>query len=73
VVDKPCTKEHVELVRGLLKSVEAAFEMTHFERAIIEAEGLANVHVLLHLGVEGRSVDVQLAHFKVAGGRDGKD
>jgi hypothetical protein len=45
VVDKPCTKQHVELARGLFKSVEAALEMTHLGRAIIEAEGLADVHV----------------------------
>jgi hypothetical protein len=51
VVDKPCTKEHVEIARGLLKSVEAAFEMTYFGRAISEAEELADVHVLLDWGV----------------------
>jgi hypothetical protein len=51
VVNKPCTKEHVELARGLFQSVEAAFEMTHFRRVITEAEGLADVHVLLDWGV----------------------
>jgi hypothetical protein len=73
VVDKPCTKEHVELARGLFKSVEAAFEMTHLGRAIGEAEWLADVHVLLDLGVEERSVDAKVTQFKVAGGRDGKE
>jgi hypothetical protein len=47
--------------------------MTHFGRAIIEAEGLADVHVLLNRGVEGRSVDVKLTQLKVAGGRDGEE
>jgi hypothetical protein len=47
--------------------------MTHFGRAIIEAEGLADAHVLLDGGVEERSVDGKLAQFKVAGGRDGKE
>jgi hypothetical protein len=32
--------------------------MTHFGRAITEAHGLADVHVLLNRGVEKRSVDV---------------
>jgi hypothetical protein len=73
MVDKPCTKEHVEFARGLLMSVEVAFAITHFRRAISEAEGLAHVHVLLDGGVEERSVDVKLAQFKVAGGRDGKE
>jgi hypothetical protein len=73
VVDKPCTKEHVELARRLLKSVEAAFEVTHFGRAIGEAKGLADVHVLLDRGVEERSVDVKLPQIKVAGGREGKE
>jgi hypothetical protein len=72
MVDKPSTQEHVELARGLFESVEAAPEMTHFKRAINEAEGLADVHVLLHGGVEERSVYVKLTQFKVAGGRDGK-
>jgi hypothetical protein len=70
---KPSTHEHVELARGLFESVEAALEMTHFRRAISEAEGLADLHVLLDWGVEERSVDVKLAQFKVAGGRDGKE
>jgi hypothetical protein len=73
VVDKPCTKEHVELARGPFKSVEAALEMTHLGRAISEAEGLAGVHVLLDWGGEERIVDVKLTQFKVAGGRDGKE
>jgi hypothetical protein len=73
VVDKPCTKEHIELARGLLKSIEAAFEVTHLGRAIGEGEGLADVHVFLDRGVEERSVYVKLAQFKVAGGRDGKE
>jgi hypothetical protein len=73
VVDKPATKEHVELARGLFKSAEAALEMTHFGRTISEAEGLADVHVFLDWGVEERSVDVKLTQFKVAGGRDGKE
>jgi hypothetical protein len=46
--------------------------MTHFGRVISEAEGLADVHVLLDWGVEGRSVDVKLTQFKVVGDRDGK-
>jgi hypothetical protein len=73
VVDKPCTKKHVELARGLLKTVEAAFEMTRFGHATNKAEGLADVHVLLDWGVKERSVDVKLTWFKVAGGRDGKE
>jgi hypothetical protein len=51
MVDKPGRKEHVELARGLLKAVETALEMTHFGRAISEAERLADVHVLLDWGV----------------------
>jgi hypothetical protein len=47
--------------------------MTHFGRAISEAEGLADVHVLLDWGVQDRSVDVKLRQLKVAGGRDGKE
>jgi hypothetical protein len=43
--------------------------MTQFGRAINEAEGLADVHVLLDWGVEERSVDVKQALFKVAGSR----
>jgi hypothetical protein len=73
IFDKPCTKEHVELARGMFQAVEAALEMTHFRRAISEVEGLVNVHVLLDWGVEERSVDVKMAQFKVAGGRDGKE
>jgi hypothetical protein len=73
VVDKPCTKEHVELARGLFKSVEAALEMTHLGHAISEAEGLADVHFLLDWGVEERIVDVKVTQFKVAGGRDGHE
>jgi hypothetical protein len=73
VVDKPCTKEHVELARGLFQSVEAAFEMTHLRRAIREAEGVADVHILLDGGVEERSVDIKLTQLKVAGGRDGEE
>jgi hypothetical protein len=46
--------------------------MTYFGRAISEAEGLADVHVLLNMGVEKFSVDVKLTQFKVAGGCDGK-
>jgi hypothetical protein len=73
VVDKPYTKEHVELAWGLFKSVEATLEMTHFGRAISEAEGLADVHVFLNRGVEKRNVDGKLTQFKVAGGCDGKE
>jgi hypothetical protein len=73
VVDKPCTKYDVELARGLFQSVEAAFEVTHFERAIREANRMADLHVLLDGGVEKRSVDVELTMFKVAGGRDGEE
>jgi hypothetical protein len=73
VVDKPCTKKHVELAKGLFKSVEAALEVTHSGRAISEAEGLADVYVLLNRGVEKRSVDVKLTQFNVAGGCDGKE
>jgi hypothetical protein len=73
IVDKPSTQEHVELARGLFEGVEATLEMTHFRRAISEAEGLAYVHVLLDWGVEERSVDVKLTHLEVAGGRDGKE
>jgi hypothetical protein len=72
-VDEPCTEQHVELARGLLESVEATLEMTDFRRAFIEAEGLANVHVLLNRGVEKRSVDVKLAQLNVSGGCDGKE
>jgi hypothetical protein len=73
MVDKPCTEQHVELARGLFESVEATLEVTHFRRAISEAEGLANVHVLLDWGVEERSVDVMLTQLKVADGRDGEE
>jgi hypothetical protein len=72
VVDKLCTNEHAELARGLFQSVEAAFEVTHFGRTIRESEGLADVHVLLDGSVEERSVNVELTHVKVAGGRDGE-
>jgi hypothetical protein len=73
MVDKPWTNHHVELARGLFKSVEAALEMTHFRRAISEAERLADVHVLLNRGIEKRGVDVKLTQFKIAGGCDGKE
>jgi hypothetical protein len=53
VVDKPCTKEHHELARGLFQPVEAAFEITLLGRAIGEAKGLANVHVLFLWGRRG--------------------
>jgi hypothetical protein len=72
MLDMPCTHEHVELARGLFESVEAALEMTHVRRAISEAEGLADVHVLFNWGVEERSFVDKLVQFKVAGGRDGK-
>jgi hypothetical protein len=64
---------HVELARGVLKSVEATLEMTHFGRAISESEGLADVHILLNRGVEKRNVDVKLTELKVAGGCDGQE
>jgi hypothetical protein len=64
VVDKPCTKEYVELARGLFQAVEATFEMTHLRHAIGEAKGLADVHVLFDGGVEDRRVDINLTHFK---------
>jgi hypothetical protein len=70
VADKPCTKEHLEFARGPFQAVGAAFAVTHFGRAIREADGLADVHVLLDGGVEEHSVDVELTQFKVAGGRD---
>jgi hypothetical protein len=73
VVDKPCMKEHVELARGLFQAVEAAFEVAHLGRAIRETEELADVHVLLDEGVEERSVDIELTHFKVVSGRDGEE
>jgi hypothetical protein len=73
MVDKLCTKEHVELARGLFQSVEAAFEVTHFGRAMREAERLADVHVYLDGGVDELSVDVELTQFKVAGGRYGEE
>jgi hypothetical protein len=73
MVDEPGTKKHVELARGMFVSVKAALEMTHFRRATSEAEGLADVHVLLDWGVEERNVDVKLTQFKVAGGCDGKE
>jgi hypothetical protein len=74
VVDKPCTKEHVELARGMFQAVEAAFEVAHFGRSIGEAEGLAGgVHVLVDGGVEERNVDIELTQLKVAGGRDGEE
>jgi hypothetical protein len=55
VIDKPCMREQVELARGLLQAEEAAFEMTHFRRAIGEAKGLTYVHVLFPRSVEERS------------------
>jgi hypothetical protein len=73
MVDKLGTQEHVELARGLFESVEAVFKVTQFRRAISEAEGLADVYVLLDWGVEECSVDVKQTKFKVAGGRDGKE
>jgi hypothetical protein len=73
VVDKPCTKEHVELARGLFQSAEEAFAMTHLRRSIREAKGLADVHVPLDKGVEERSVDIKMTHLKVVGGRDGEE
>jgi hypothetical protein len=73
MVDEPRTEQHVELARGLLKAGETALEMTHFGRAITEAEGLADVHVLLNRGVEKRSVDIKLTQLKVAGGCDGQE
>jgi hypothetical protein len=48
VVDEPRTEQHVEVVRGLPESVEAALDMIHFGRAFTDAEGLADVHVLLN-------------------------
>jgi hypothetical protein len=47
--------------------------VTHFGRAIVEAKGLADVHVLLNGCVEKRSADVKLAKLKVAGGCDGQE
>jgi hypothetical protein len=47
--------------------------MTRFGRVTNEAEGLADVHVLLNRGVEKRSVDVNLTQFKVADGYNGKE
>jgi hypothetical protein len=73
VVDKPCTKEHVELARGLFHSVEATLEMAHFRLAIREAEGLADIHVLFNGGVDQRSIDNKLTQFKLTGGRDGEE
>jgi hypothetical protein len=73
MVDEPRTEQHVELARGLLKSVEAALELTHFGRAITEFEWLVDVHVLLNRGVDKCSVDVNLTQLKVAGGCDGQE
>jgi hypothetical protein len=47
--------------------------MAHFGRAISEAEGLADIHVLLNRGVEKRSIDVKMAQLKVASGCNGKE
>jgi hypothetical protein len=47
--------------------------MTHLGRAINEAEGLADVRILLNRGVEECSADVKLTQFKVAGGGYGKE
>jgi hypothetical protein len=58
---------------GLFKAVEAALEVTHFGRAVVEAEGLADVHVFPDGSVEKRCVDVKVAEFKVAGGCDGQE
>jgi hypothetical protein len=71
MVDEPCTEEHVELAREMLKSVEAALKMTNLGRAITESEGLADVHGFLDSGVEKLNVDVKLTQLKVAGGCDG--
>jgi hypothetical protein len=73
IVDEPCTEEHVQLAGGLLQAVLATLEVTHFGRAIDEAEGLADVHVFLNGCVETRCVDVKLAKLKVAGGSDGQE
>jgi hypothetical protein len=72
-IDKPCTQEHVDLARGLLHDVEAAFEMTHFRRGIGEAKGLADVRVLFDGSVNKRSVDIKLTYFKIACGRNGEE
>jgi hypothetical protein len=58
---------------GLFQAVKAALEVTHFGRAIVEAEGLADVYVFPDENVEKRSVDVKLAKFKVASGGDGQE
>jgi hypothetical protein len=73
MVDEPCTEYHVQLARGLLKSVETTLEMIHFGRAITKPEGLADVHVLLNRGVEKRNVDVKVTQLKVAGGCDAQE
>jgi hypothetical protein len=72
-IDKPCTQEHVKLARGLLQAAEAAFEMTHFRRAIGQAKGLADVRVLFDGSVKERSVDIMLTQFKIACGRNGEE
>jgi hypothetical protein len=72
MVYEPCVEEHVALARGLLKAAEATLDVAHFGRAILESEGLADIHVFLNRGVEKRSVDVKLAKLKVAGGVDGQ-
>jgi hypothetical protein len=47
--------------------------VTHFGRAIVEAEGLADIHVFPDGSVDKRCVDVKLAEFKVASGCDGEE
>jgi hypothetical protein len=73
VIDKPFTQEHVELVRVLFRTIEVAFEMTHFTSAIGEAEGFADVHVLVDGSVEERSVDVKMTKLKVLGASNGEE
>jgi hypothetical protein len=47
--------------------------MTQFRRAIGEAKGLADVHVLFDGSVEERSVDMKLTHLKISCGRNGEE
>jgi hypothetical protein len=47
--------------------------MTHFRRAIGEAKGLEDVHVLLDESVEERSVEIKLTHSKISCGRNGEE
>jgi hypothetical protein len=58
IVDKPIPQKGVDLAGGLLKSVKATFEVAHFKRAIREAKGLSQVHILFDGGIYRNAVSM---------------